>query len=149
VTPHRRGFVVGSRRAQEVAIVANPVRGDVISLASRRRPVAAAPVRAPAPATKRRPVAALAAGATLLVVVLAVGTRPGARADIGRLSPGDRARIFGRALEDLRTACADPARLDGALRDHCRAQAEFVTLFPECDRVCQTIATALLPHARR
>jgi hypothetical protein len=92
---------------------------------------------------------ALMVGATALILALAAGARFGARAEIRALSARDRARIFGRALEDLRTTCADPARANGALRDHCRAQAEFLTLFPECDAVCRSLAAGALPHARR
>jgi hypothetical protein len=130
--------------------VSDRVDGEVISLASRRRVVlVAAPARTPAPPKARRPILALTLGAALLAVALAAGAHSRAVTDIRAMSADDRARIFGRALEDLKTACGDPARADGALRDHCRAQAEFLTLFPECDRVCQSIAAGALPHARR
>jgi len=129
--------------------VAHRVNGDVIPLASRRRPVAVAPARPSAQPARRRPILALALGAVLLVLALAAGARFGAAADVRALSARDRARIFARALEDLKTACASPAQADGALREHCAAQAEFLTLFPECDRACQSAAARALPHARR
>jgi hypothetical protein len=88
-------------------------------------------------------------GVALLILALAAGTHSRTQADIRALSSGDRARIFGRALEDMKTTCADVAQVDGALRDHCRAQAEFLRLFPECDSTCQSSAAAALPHARR
>ena len=129
--------------------MADRATGDVIPLASRRRAVAAAPVRPPARPPQRRPVAALALGAALLALAVAAGARSRAVADVRALSPSERGRIFARALEDLKTACVEPAQPDGALRDHCRAQAEFLMLFPECDRVCQSMAAGALPHARR
>jgi len=92
---------------------------------------------------------ALVLGAALLVLALVAGTRSRTLADIRTLSAGDRARIFGRALEDLKTTCANLAQVDGALRDHCRAQAEFLRLFPECDPTCQSLTAGALPHARR
>ena len=92
---------------------------------------------------------ALAVGALLLILAVAAGTRSRSLADIRALSAPDRARMFGRALEDLKTSCPTPERVEGALRDHCRAQAEFVRLFPECDRACQSLAAAVLPHAKR
>ena len=130
------------------------VSGEVISLASRRPRLVAqpAPVRAPAAPMKRgarRATYALVGGGLLLVLALAAGARSRTVADIRALSAGARARIFASAFEDLKTACADSAATDGALRDHCRAQAQFVTLFPECDRACQSIASRSLPHARR
>jgi hypothetical protein len=144
-----RGFAVGSRRATGWQTVSDRVDGEVISLASRRRVVVGPAVRVPDPPKARRPVLALTLGAALLVAALAAGARSRTVTDIRAMSADDRARIFARALEDLKTACADPALADGTLREHCRAQAQFLTLFPECDRACQSITAGALPHARR
>ena len=133
--------------------MSDPAGGDVISLASRRRVVVVAPpARAPARPAARplgRPIYALGLGVCLLILALAAGTRSRSLADIRALSAGARARIFARALEDMKTTCADVAQIEGALRDHCRSQAEFLRLFPECDSGCQSVAAAALPHARR
>jgi hypothetical protein len=129
--------------------VADRVTGEVISLASRRRPAAVARAPEPVRPTTRRPLLALAAGGLLLALALAAGAHFRSVADIPGLSAGERARIFRRALDDLKTGCGDRAHEDGALRDHCRAQAEFLTLFPECDGACRALAAASLPHARR
>ncbi len=126
-----------------------PVDAKVISLASRRRVAVAVRVRPPARPAARRPILAFTGAAVLLALALAAGSRSRTVVDIRALSAQERARIFGPALEDLKAACTDPIREDGALRDHCRAQAEFLTLFPECDRVCQSVAAGALPRARR
>jgi hypothetical protein len=151
VIPGRRGFAVGARRAQLERTVADRVSGEVISLASRRRAVVVAPARPVEPARPagRRPILALFTGVVVLVLALAAGMRSRNAADLRALSPGDRGRIFARSLDDLKTACADPAGGDGALRDHCRAQSQFLTLFPECDRTCRSLAATWMPHARR
>jgi hypothetical protein len=122
---------------------------DVISLASRRRLSMASPAPVPLEPVRRRPILALTIGAISLVLAIVAGGRSRSLAEIRALSSGDRARMFQRALDDMKTTCAGPERLDGALRDHCRAQAEFLMLFPECDRACQTMAATSLPHARR
>jgi hypothetical protein len=96
----------------------------------------------------RRPAFALVIGAAALAAAVAAGQRWSALAQIRAISAADRARIFASAFEDLRTACV-PVSKPALLADHCRQQARFVALFPECDQRCQSLASRLLPHPRR
>lgn len=92
---------------------------------------------------------ACAVGVLALAVALGAGARWRRVAEIRALSPPERTRIFSRALDDLKTTCARREETDGPVREHCRGQAEFLTLFPECDARCQLLVSAALPHARR
>lgn len=55
-----------------------------------------------------------------------------------RLAPAERAAVYHRTLDNLRSVCAGEQRHD--LRDFCRGQAQLVLLFPECDGACQATA---------
>ncbi len=106
------------------------------------------PQVAPPLPPRRRPVFALVIGAMALAAAVVIGERWSTVAQIRAMSGAERSRIFARAFDDLQTACA-AAPVGSLLTDHCRQQARFVTLFPECDARCQALATSLLPHARR
>lgn len=60
--------------------------------------------------------------------------------ELRELPTHDRAALYRRTLETLRTTCKQ-ARSD-ALLDHCRAQADFARRFPECDDACREITSA-------
>jgi hypothetical protein len=60
-----------------------------------------------------------------------------------------RGALYQRSLEDVRSACTLPAARDGALRDHCVGQAQFLLTFSECDARCRQAAASILPRARR
>jgi hypothetical protein len=92
---------------------------------------------------------AIAAAAGLLFVASVALSRAQTVGSIAGLPPTERTAIYQRALDDAEAACAIPTARTGALADHCRSQAEFLILFPECDARCQRIAAAILPHARR
>lgn len=96
----------------------------------------------------RRSWLALALGGAALATAFIAGERSSALSEIRRLPGPDRARIFGRAFEDLRATCSG-TRAAGALLQHCREQARFVMLFPECDGGCHRFTVGLLPHAAR
>jgi hypothetical protein len=124
---------------------------DIIFLADhpRWRPLPAPPSERPS----RRgggPLAVLAVFSMFLVVGL-VGLLMQVCVEhgIARLSPSERAAIVARTQRDLRETCALPTAHDGALRDHCVEEANFVLLFPECDAACGSTARAVLPRARK
>jgi hypothetical protein len=129
--------------------------GEIIPLASRRRPGEPTPPQALAPPVEpTRRWGSLGAALLVVLTIVAVGglglyceTR--ARVDIAALSPVERAAIFTRARDDLARTCGLPDATEGALRDHCVEAARFVLLFPECGDTCADAARALLPHARR
>ena len=84
----------------------------------------------------------------LLVAVVGI-SRARLVKSVRDLPAADRSALYRRTLADVETACSAPEAHDGALRDHCVRQAEFLTLFPDCDTRCQRLAASVLPHARR
>jgi hypothetical protein len=54
----------------------------------------------------------------------------------------ERAALYQRTAEDLRTACG-AGRADD-LADHCEQQARFLLKFPECDAACARQAGDIL-----
>ncbi|HEX3901418.1 MAG TPA: hypothetical protein VH853_01135 [Polyangia bacterium] len=122
---------------------------DIIPLSSRRPAAVAAPRRVPAaPPKSVRGVLALAGAGLLLVTVVAVSHARTVES-VRSLPAADRAALYHRSLEDVDRSCTTSDARDGALRDHCLRQAEFLTLFPECDAGCQKLTASILPHARR
>ena len=65
------------------------------------------------------------------------------------LPVGVRADAFARAMRDIEMVCNPPATEDGPLGEHCRQQARFVAIFPECASECWRLVDRLLPRARR
>jgi len=92
---------------------------------------------------------ALLAGWMLLIVVIAAHDWVQNIGSIRGLPPAERARSYARSLAEAEATCTTPEARAGALHDHCIGQAERLTLFPECDGRCQSLAEAILPHARR
>ncbi len=84
----------------------------------------------------------------MLVAVVAISRAELVRS-VRNLPAADRAALYHRTLTDVETTCTALEARDGALRDHCIRQAEFLTLFPDCDARCQQLAASVLPHARR
>ncbi len=60
-----------------------------------------------------------------------------------------RRNLYHRTLDELATVCQQEAAASGDLREHCVAQARFITELPECDAACQRAASVVLPHAHR
>jgi hypothetical protein len=60
------------------------------------------------------------------------------RRALRRLPAAERAAIYQRTMENLKTVC-DPAP-GRSLREFCRSQAAVVLDLPECDVACQEIA---------
>jgi hypothetical protein len=52
---------------------------------------------------------------------------------------------YRRAYADLSTMCAAQPQLD----EHCRAQAEFILRFPQCDAECDVLARHYISTHRR
>ena len=82
----------------------------------------------------------------LFVVVVALGLlvlwawRLGTmRRAVSDLPARERAAVFPRELESFRALCGRGPRHD-ALEPQCRARAEFILAFPECDAACQALA---------
>ncbi|HEX3904040.1 MAG TPA: hypothetical protein VH853_14465 [Polyangia bacterium] len=123
-----------------------------ISSSYRRRPLPAGP-RTHLAFLEERPGAgwggALLVGWMLLIVAIAAHDWVQDIGSIRGLPPAERARIYQRSLAEAVAACTTPGARAGALHDHCRGQAEFLILFPECDGRCQRLVEAILPHARR
>jgi hypothetical protein len=125
---------------------------DIIPISSRRR-VQVEPRARPGAAewgSVRSPwgVAGLI-GAGLAFVVAVAASSGDFGGGIPKLPAADRAALFQRAITDVDGACTTPSAHEGALRDHCRQQAQFLRRFPECDARCQRLAASILPHARR
>ncbi len=126
---------------------------DIIPISSRsgRRPqmLAAEPIRsAPAPSKRNWWALVLVIPGLILVAVVAI-SRAELVKSVRNLPAADRTALYHRTLTDVETTCTAPEARDGALRDHCLRQAEFLTLFPDCDAHCQQLAASVLPHARR
>lgn len=121
----------------------------ISSRSSRRSPMLAAePIQSPAVPNRgsRWPLALVGAG--LAVVAFVAVSRAQLVKSVRNLPAADRASLYHRTLLDV-DACTAPEAREGALRDHCLRQAEFVLLFPDCDARCQQLAASVLPHARR
>jgi len=126
---------------------------DIIPISSRtaRRPpmLAAEPLRsAPEPSKRSWWALLLVVPALLLVAAVAI-SRAELVKSLRNLPASDRAALYHRTLTDVDTSCTAPEAREGALRDHCLRQAEFLALFPDCDARCQQLAASVLPHARR
>ncbi len=123
---------------------------DVIPLASRRRSPPQWPAPAPQEAIRhKRSVLALALGLVALTGAFVAGRQHSRLEEVRSLPPVERASIFARALNDQKTTCAAVDAADQVLRDHCRDQATFLVMFPECDAACESLAATALPHAHR
>jgi hypothetical protein len=126
---------------------------DIIPISSRspRRPpmLVAEPIRSPAEPQKRSWWALVLVVPGLLLVAVVGISRAQLVKSLRSLPAADRAALYHRTLTDVDTTCTVPEARDGALRDHCLRQAEFLTLFPDCDARCQRLAASVLPHARR
>jgi hypothetical protein len=88
-------------------------------------------------------------GAGLALVAGVTISRAELVRSVRNLPATDRAALYHRTLTDVDSTCTAPEARDGALRDHCLRQAEFLTLFPDCDARCRQLAASVLPHARR
>ena len=92
-----------------------------------------------APLRSRYRSAALVGVAILVGTALCVWRDRAVDREIGALSPADRRALIERTQETLRTVCA---RVPGPeLTERCRASAELVMRFPECDGACQALAS--------
>jgi hypothetical protein len=124
---------------------------DIIPISSRRRggPPPAKPASVPAPKV-RSGLRALGfiAGGLLFVAIIALSHQH-ELGTIREMPAAQRVALYQRTLDEARTTCASPDAREGALRDHCIGQAEFLLLFPECDAGCQRLTFSILPHARR
>jgi hypothetical protein len=70
------------------------------------------------------------------------------RRALSALPAQDRAELYHREFETLRTLCGHGPRED-ALQQQCKARAEFLLQFPECDASCRELARSHLPTATR
>ncbi len=84
----------------------------------------------------------------LLVVAYFVWSPGAERRAVMSLPEQQRREAFVREYGVLRDVCGRGPR-DDALTERCRAQAEFVLDFPECDADCQSLASSHLPQATR
>jgi len=109
----------------------------------------AEPIQSPAEPQKRSWWALVLVVPALLLVAVVGISRAQLVKSLRGLPAADRAALYHRTLTDVDTTCTVPEARDGALRDHCLRQAEFLTLFPDCDARCQQLARSVLPHARR
>ena len=127
---------------------------DIIPISSRsprRAPMLADEpiVQRPAESSKSGWWALAFLGAGLVLVAGVAFSRAQQVKSVRNLPAADRAALYHRTLTDVGTTCTSPEAREGALRDHCIGQAQFLTLFPDCDARCQQLAASILPHARR
>jgi len=73
------------------------------------------------------------------VVLLRAG---GEERALRRLPPVERAALYHRTLDNLRSVCGGEPRHE--LRDLCRGQAQLALLLPECDAACLATAREVL-----
>ena len=85
----------------------------------------------------------------VLAAALVAGQQRSRRQDVRNLAAGERAQLVARTLDELKTTCASVDPANQVVREHCRQQATFVALFPECDGACAAVVAGLLPHAHR
>lgn len=105
--------------------------------------------RSRTPARTGRRARAVAAGAALVLVVLAAGIHfSEERASVDRLSDAERVGLYQRTVENLRTVCSPPGR-HPELAGFCEDQARLALRFPECDDACRTLARPLVSGATR
>jgi len=119
---------------------------DIIPISSRRR---APPPTAAEWGAVRHPwgvVGLFLAG--LMFVAAVAAAAPDLGENIRDLAPPAREAFYRRTLQEVKGACTLPAAREGGLRDHCRRQAQFVRLFPECDAACWRTTASLLPPRR-
>jgi hypothetical protein len=126
---------------------------DIIPISSRsprRAPVLASePIQSVAEPSRSGGWALALVGVGLALVAGVAVSRVQQVKSIRNLPAADRLALYHRTLTDVDTTCTTPEARDGALRDHCLGQAQFLTLFPDCDARCQRLAGSVLPHARR
>ena len=128
---------------------------DIIPISSRspRRPplvLAADPiVQRPVESSKSGWWALASVGAGLALVAGVALARAQQVRSVRSLPAADRVTLYQRTLTDVGTTCTSLESHDGALREHCIGQAQFLTLFPDCDARCQQLVASVLPHARR
>jgi cytochrome b pre-mRNA-processing protein 3 len=101
-----------------------------------------APPRSDARLAPRRALFALAALAVLAMVALLLLRATAEERALTRLPPAERAALYQRTLDNVRTVCAGERGRE--LRGFCRGQAELVLLFPECDGACRATSRELL-----
>lgn len=87
---------------------------------------------------------AASAVALLATIVWQAGSE---RRAISRLPDEARRAVFSQTLEAFKELCRGPQRDD--LRSHCREQARFLALFPECGARCGDLAAPYLHRATR
>jgi hypothetical protein len=124
---------------------------EIIPISSSRRPLHAGPRTHVAFLEERKGAAwggAFWAAWLLLIVAIVAHDWVQNVGSIRGLPPAERARIYERSVGEAEAVCTTPEARAGALHDHCRCQAEFLILLPECDGRCQRLAEAILPHAR-
>jgi hypothetical protein len=61
----------------------------------------------------------------------------GERRALLELPPAERQAIYARTFEAAQRLCSLPGA--DSFHDECRRQAEFLSLFPECDQACQRL----------
>jgi hypothetical protein len=67
--------------------------------------------------------------------------------EIRALPPAQRQGLYQRTMENMKAIC-DPAP-GRSMREFCRAQAELVLKFPECDEECHRTARRHLSLPRQ
>ncbi len=127
-------------------------REDIIPISSRRVPRSPEPTAVASPARRGRRSGLAASAVGLTAVALIVGLAIGQWRGIDRLRAlpsGTRAAAYGRAMKDIAVGCNPVPADSGPLLDHCRQQAQFVLIFPECAADCRRLVDPILPRARR
>jgi cytochrome b pre-mRNA-processing protein 3 len=87
------------------------------------------------------PIGLLAVALVAAAISLLVWCSGQERRAIGKMEAADRRALFEETLAGFHTLC-EPLQQE-ALRPRCRAEAEFLLQFPECDEACQILVA---PH---
>lgn len=88
-------------------------------------------------------------GALVLLAALAVVCFIKTRLarELSELPATERGALYERTLDTLRTTCTQARGPEVA--EYCRQQADFITLFPECDAECRDLAARFAPGPSR
>ena len=81
----------------------------------------------------------------LAVAAVAIWQSDEERREIRAMPAAERAAVFAKEWASLLEGCSEPSP---ALVDHCRSEARFLALFPECDAACRDRVASLLAPVR-
>jgi hypothetical protein len=84
--------------------------------------------------------------AVVVLAALAIYWQGEPEREVRSMPAAERRALYQRTLETLQNTCA---RAQGpTVREHCREQATFIELFPECNNPCRDLVVQLTSPRR-